>query len=81
MEEITVLDWFRTDGPWALLFVCLLLYVLRTTDYREKRLLDALDKLTEKYNIIEVVRKDVEDIKRGVLQRKEEYNHVGRDHN
>lgn len=72
MEEIKILEWFKPDGPWAILFVCLLFYVLRTTDLRERRLLDALDELAEKYNIIEVVRKDVEEIKRVVFRRKEE---------
>lgn len=45
------------------LFVFLLLYVLKTTGDRERRYQDLLDKLTEKFGIVENVQKDVTEIK------------------
>ena len=45
------------------LFVFLLVYVLKTNDSREKRYQGIIDKLTEKFNIVEEVQKDVKDIK------------------
>ncbi|MBD8046740.1 BhlA/UviB family holin-like peptide [Clostridium faecium] len=45
------------------LFIFLLLYVLKTTGDRERRYQDLLDKLTEKFGIVENVQKDVTEIK------------------
>jgi hypothetical protein len=41
---------FISQGPFAALFVYLLYYVLKTSDEREKRLIDSLDRLAEKLN-------------------------------
>lgn len=49
---------------WAALFVTLLFYVLRTSGEREKRLIDALDKLSEKFGVLEDVKSGVERIER-----------------
>ncbi len=49
---------------WAALFVALLFYVLRTSGEREKRLIDALDKLSEKFGVLEDVKSGVERIER-----------------
>ena len=51
------------------LFVFLLVYVLKTNDGREKRYQLIIDKLTEKFNIIEVVKKDVEEIKEEIRRK------------
>lgn len=45
------------------MFVFLLLYVLKTTGEREKRYQDTIDKLADKFQIIEDVKKDVIEIK------------------
>lgn len=45
------------------MFVFLLLYVLKTTGDREKKYQDTIDKLADKFNIIEDVKKDVIEIK------------------
>lgn len=45
------------------MFVCLLLYVLKTTGEREKRYQNTIDKLAEKFSIVEDVKKDVIEIK------------------
>jgi len=52
------------QGLWAVLFVILLFYVLRTSGEREKRLIDALDKLSEKFGVLEDVKSGVERIER-----------------
>ncbi|SHJ25539.1 BhlA holin family protein [Clostridium cavendishii DSM 21758] len=51
------------------LFVFLLLYVLKTTGERETRYQNMLDKLTEKFNIIEDVEEDVKEIKSHIFKK------------
>jgi hypothetical protein len=41
-----------TQGPFAVLFVWLLIYVVRQNEKRETRLHDILDKFSEKYDVI-----------------------------
>lgn len=61
--EMDVLKYFITQGPFAILFVWLLIYVIRTNKEREVdlirtnkeregRLHDLLDKFSEKYDLI-----------------------------
>lgn len=45
------------------LFVFLLLYVLKTTGDREKNYQCLLDKMTDKFNIVEDIKEDVKEIK------------------
>lgn len=45
------------------MFVFLLLYVLRTTGEREKRYQNLLDKVTDKLNIVTIIKQDVKEIK------------------
>lgn len=63
MAEIDVIKYFLTQGPFAILFVWLLIYVMKTNREREKnmadsnreregRLQDLLDKFSEKYDLI-----------------------------
>lgn len=51
------------QGIWTICAVCLVVYVLKTSGEREGKLQDLIDKLTEKFSIIEDVKEDVEDIK------------------
>jgi hypothetical protein len=44
--------YFITQGPFAVLFVLLLIYVMRSNEKRETRLQDLLDKFSEKYDVI-----------------------------
>ena len=48
--EATLINFFENQGPWALLFVCLFLWVLRENMRREARLIDVIDRLSEKYD-------------------------------
>lgn len=53
MEEITidtVLQYFLTQGPFAALFVWLLIYVMKANQAREMRLQSLLEKFSEKYD-------------------------------
>ncbi|WP_068616623.1 BhlA/UviB family holin-like peptide [Paenibacillus tuaregi] len=52
MAEMDVLKYFLTQGPFAILFVWLLIYVMRANKEREGRLQDLLDKFSEKYDVI-----------------------------
>ncbi|MEH7521673.1 BhlA/UviB family holin-like peptide [Bacillus sp. JJ1503] len=47
-----VIKYFLTQGPWAILFVWLLIYVMRNNREREGRLHDLLDKFSEKYDVV-----------------------------
>lgn len=51
------------QGLGYLLFVFLLIYVLRTTGIRETKLQDIINKLTEKFNVVEDIKEDVKEIK------------------
>jgi hypothetical protein len=50
--EGDVLKYFLTQGPFAVLFVWLLIYVMKTNRERENRLQALLDKFSEKYDVI-----------------------------
>ncbi|OFI05260.1 bacteriocin UviB precursor [Clostridium acetireducens DSM 10703] len=52
-----------SQGLGYALFVFLLIYTLKTTGDRETKYQTLLDKLTEKFNVIEDVREDVKEIK------------------
>lgn len=58
--EQGLLEFFKTQGPWALLFVMLFFYVLRENARREDRLIRCLEELSDKY---ETIAKDVCEIK------------------
>lgn len=66
-----------SQGIWATLSVVLILYILKTQekrdvkqDDREKNYQEIISKLTDKFNIVEDVKKDVEDIKDYVFKKK-----------
>ncbi len=50
--ESEMLKYFLTQGPFAVLFVWLLIYVMRANKEREGRLQDLLDKFSDKYDVI-----------------------------
>ena len=61
--EQEILKMAISQGLGYVLFVCLLMYVLKTTDAREKKYQQCIDKLTDKLNLINDVKDDVEEIK------------------
>lgn len=52
MAELDIAKYFLTQGPFAILFVWLLLYVMKTNKEREGRLHDLLDKFSDKYDVV-----------------------------
>lgn len=50
------------------LFVFLLLYVLKTTGDREKNYQNTIDKLADKFGVVEDIKKDVEEIKNQIFK-------------
>lgn len=50
--ETEVWKYLVTQGPFAVLFVWLLIYVMRQNERRENRLNDILEKFSEKYDVI-----------------------------
>ncbi|MGL4730315.1 MAG: BhlA/UviB family holin-like peptide [Clostridium sp.] len=50
------------------LFVFLLLYVLKTTGDREKQYQRTIDKLADKFGVVEEIKQDVEDIKNKIFK-------------
>lgn len=50
--DVEIAKYFITQGPFAVLFVWLLIYVMRNNRERETRLQTLLDKFSEKYDVI-----------------------------
>ena len=61
MEELIKIG--MNQGLGYGLFIFLLLYVLKTTGEREIKYQDLLDKMTDKFNIVEDIKEDVKEIK------------------
>jgi hypothetical protein len=64
-----------SQGIWAMLAVALIFYILKTQEKRdfkqeerEKNYQDIINKLTDKFTIIEDIKKDVEEIKECISQ-------------
>nr|WP_025776550.1 BhlA/UviB family holin-like peptide [Clostridium botulinum] len=72
-----ILKMAMSQGIWAVLSIFLLFYILKAQekrdlkqDEREKNYQDIISKLTDKFNIVEDMRKDVEDIKSHIIKNK-----------
>lgn len=65
----TIMEAALNQGFGYALFVFLLLYVLKTTGDREKKYQDVIDKLTEKFSIIDDIKSDVKDIKNNIFNK------------
>lgn len=61
MTEVDLLKYFLTQGPYAVLFVWLLLYVMRANRDRERRLQDLLDNFSDKYEVIIIELREMKD--------------------
>jgi hypothetical protein len=64
------------QGIWAALSVALIFYILKTQekrddkqDQRGKNYQDIISKLTEKFNLVENIKKDVEEIKEHIFKK------------
>ncbi|RAU96851.1 BhlA/UviB family holin-like peptide [Paenibacillus sp. YN15] len=47
-----IIRYFITQGPFALMFVWLLIYVMKANKEREGRLQSLLEKFSDKYDVI-----------------------------
>jgi hypothetical protein len=65
--DTDILRYFLTQGPFAVLFVWLLIYVMRANKEREGRLQSLLDKFSEKYDVIIT---EIRDMKDEIVRRK-----------
>ncbi|KKO54514.1 BhlA/UviB family holin-like peptide [Paenibacillus sp. DMB20] len=61
MAEMDLVKYFITQGPFAVGFVWLLIYVMKTNKEREGRLQDLLDKFSDKYDVIITELRDIKD--------------------
>jgi len=74
--ENEILKAALSQGIWAVLSIFLLFYILKAQEKRdikqeerEKNYQDIITKLTEKFDIVDEVKKDVEDIKQYVIRK------------
>lgn len=67
--ESVLLEALKGQGIWTVCAVCLTIYVLKTSGEREKTLQDLINKLTEKFIIVENVQDDVKEIKNHIFKK------------
>ncbi|WP_099189534.1 BhlA/UviB family holin-like peptide [Tepidibacter mesophilus] len=74
--ENKIIELASTQGIWAALSVALIFYILKTQEKRDLRQEEReqnyqgiISKLTDKLNIVEDVKKDVEEIKNYVFKK------------
>lgn len=65
--ENEILKLIMSYGVFGVLFVYLFLYQLNDSKQREIKYQNIIDKLTDKFDVIEVVKKDVEEIKNSLI--------------
>jgi len=63
MDAQQVSFWLQ-QGPFAVLFVSLLVYVMKDSKAREKKYQDTIDKLVDKLSIVDAIKGDIEDLKK-----------------
>jgi len=61
--ENEVIQLAASQGLWAMLFVCLLFYVLKENSKREQSFQDIILALTEKLDTLESIKADLAEIK------------------
>lgn len=61
--ESEVLQLAASQGLWAMLFVCLLFYVLKENSKREQSFQDIILALTEKLDTLDSIKEDLAEIK------------------
>ena len=62
MDAQQVTFWIQ-QGPFALLFVSLLIYVMKDSKARENKYQETIDKLVDKLSIVDTIKEDVEELK------------------
>ena len=79
--ESSVLDAALSQGIWAVLAVFLLIYIVKSNERfsarqeeREKQYQELLSALTEKFNVLRVIEKDIADVKEYIMADAKEIN-------
>ena len=79
--ETSVLDAALSQGIWAVLAVFLLIYIVKSNERfsarqeeREKQYQELLSALTEKFNVLSVIEKDIADVKEYIMADAKEIN-------
>lgn len=79
--ESSVLDAALSQGIWAVLAVFLLIYIVKSNERfsarqeeREKQYQELLSALTEKFNVLSVIEKDIADVKEYIMADEKEIN-------
>ena len=79
--ESSVLDAALSQGIWAVLAVFLLIYIVKSNERfsarqeeREKQYQELLSALTEKFNVLSVIEKDIADVKEYIMAVAKEIN-------
>lgn len=74
--ESTILDAALSQGIWAVLAVFLLIYIVKTNagseskqEQREKQYQELLAALTEKFNILSDIEKDIAEVKDYIMKK------------
>ncbi len=67
MEELLITA-LQGQGIWTICAVLLTVYVLKTSGERENKLHSIIDNLTVKFDVVEDIKADVEDIKEIILK-------------
>ena len=79
--ESSVLDAALSQGIWAVLAVFLLIQIVKSNERfsarqeeREKQYQELLSALTEKFNVLSVIEKDIADVKEYIMADAKEIN-------
>ena len=79
--ESSVLDAALSQGIWAVVAVFLLIYIVKSNERfsarqeeREKQYQELLSALTEKFNVLSVIEKDIADVKEYIMADAKEIN-------
>ena len=59
-----------SNGIWAVLFVALLIYQLKDSSQRELKYQKTIEVLTQKYEVVEDIKQDINEIKISILKTK-----------
>jgi hypothetical protein len=62
------MDVLIKNGPWAILFTALLVFVMWANNAREMRYLKTIDTLTEQMSVMDLMQRDIADIKDVVVR-------------
>ena len=81
--ESSVLDAALSQGIWAVLAVFLLIYIVKSNERfsarqeeREKQYQELLSALTEKFNVLSVIEKDIAEVKEYIMADAKEINKI-----